>query len=134
MRLAHMLMLLKETARRWHHDDCLRLGAALSYYTFFSLFPLLLVVLSVLRLVLANSDVAQTAILDALERVTGSFRSDFETALAALGRTRATSGALGMAILVVGACWVFGDLVSALNIIWGVEAPWRGGSPPSCRR
>jgi membrane protein len=67
-----LLLVLKETARKWHHDNCLRLGASLSYYTLFSLFPLLLVVLSILRLVLANSDVAQDAILDALARVPGA--------------------------------------------------------------
>jgi membrane protein len=127
MRPTHVLVLLKETARKWHHDNCLRLGASLSYYTLFSLFPLLLVLLSLLRVVLANSDVAQDAILDALERVTGGFRDDFLSALAAVARTRGRSGVLGTALLFVGASWVFGELVSAFNIIWGVEVPWRGG-------
>jgi membrane protein len=49
------------------------------------------------------------------------------TALAAVARTRARSGVLGTTLLVVGASWVFGELVSAFNIIWGIEAPGRGG-------
>jgi membrane protein len=127
MRPTLLLVLLKATARKWHHDNCLRLGASLSYYTLFSLFPLLLVVLSILRALLASSDVAQDAILDALESVTGGFRQDFLAALGAVARTRGTSGLVGTAILVIGASWVFGELVSAFNIIWNVEVPWRGG-------
>ncbi len=39
--------LLKETYNEWSDDNCLRLGAALSFYTLGSLIPLLLVVTSI---------------------------------------------------------------------------------------
>lgn len=57
--------LLKETAVKWLKDNCVRLGASLSYYTLFSLFPLILVVLFITRLLLVNSDIARSAILTA---------------------------------------------------------------------
>lgn len=108
-------------------DNCVRLGASLSYYTLFSLFPLILVVLFITRLLLINSDIARSAILDTLAGVTGGFRDEFVSTLEAVIKTRRSSGLFGSVALIAGASWVFGELVSAFNIIWGVEAPWRGG-------
>jgi membrane protein len=122
-----VLSLLKETMLKWNADNCLRLGASLSYYSIFSLFPLVLIVLAVIRLLLENSDTARAAILDALMSVTGGFRTEFATALEAAGQTRLASGFVGTGVLLLGASWVFGELVSAFNIIWDVEAPEQGG-------
>lgn len=119
--------LCKETAIKWNADNCVRLGASLSYYTLLSLFPLILVALTLVRLVFVNSEGARDAILDALANVTGGFRNEFVSALDAALETRQSSGILGTATLVLGASWVFGELVSAFNIIWGIEAPSRGG-------
>lgn len=127
MRPIQMIQLLKETAIKWNRDNCIRLGASLSFYTLFSIFPLILVVLSITRLLLINSDLARDAVLDALTDITGGFRDEFLTALEAVARTRGSSGVIGTIFLIAGASWVFGELVSAFNIIWGVEAPWRGG-------
>jgi membrane protein len=119
--------LLKNTIKKWNADNCLRLGASLSYYTLFSIFPLILVVLFIIKLVYFNSDAARDSILDALTSVTGGFRDDFMTTLEAASQTRQTSGILGSIMLVLGASWVFGELVSAFNIFWVVESHGRGG-------
>jgi membrane protein len=123
----NLLALLKATLRNWYAHNCLRLGASLSYYTLLSLFPLILVVLTIIRLLLNNSDAAREIIFNALASVTGGFRQDFETALAAARQTRGGSGIIGTVTLILGASWVFGEMVSAFNIIWGVQAPARGG-------
>jgi membrane protein len=109
--------LAKATTVSWNRHNCLRLGASLSYYTLFSIFPLILVVLSLLRVVLVNSDAARDAILLALTRVTGGFRDEFITTLEAVATTRRASGIIGTVSLVV----------SAFNIIWEVDAPEDGG-------
>jgi membrane protein len=119
--------LLVATVKNWNAHNCLRLGASLSYYTLLSLFPLILIVLTVARLVLVNSTTAQEIILNALGSVTGGFRESFEDALKAVLETRRGSGIFGTITLLVGASWVFGELVSAFNIIWGVQAPTSGG-------
>jgi membrane protein len=121
------LQLLKDTAGKWNADNCLRLGASLSYYTLFSIFPLILVVLFIIKLAYFNSDAARDAILDALTSVTGGFRDDFITVLEAASETRKTSGTLGTIMLILGASWVFGELVSAFNIFWEVKSRGRGG-------
>ncbi|MFP5261275.1 MAG: YihY/virulence factor BrkB family protein [Blastocatellia bacterium] len=122
-----ILSLFKDTAVKWNADNCLRLGASLSYYTLFSIFPLILVVLVIIKLVYFNSDSARDAILDALASVTGGFRDDFLATLESATRTRQSSGVLGIIILFLGASWVFGELVSAFNIFWAVESRGRGG-------
>ncbi len=127
LRRIKLLPLLKETVSKWNADNCIRLGASLSYYTLFSLFPLILVVLTIVRLLLVNSDAARDAILNALSSVTGGFRDDFLAALEAAIRTRRASGIVGTLTLLLGASWVFGELVSAFNIMWRVEAPSGGG-------
>lgn len=129
MRLRQMdlLLLFKNTAKKWNDDNCLRLGASLAYYTLFSIFPLILVVLLIIKLVYLNSDPVRDAILDALESVTGGFRDDFLATLEAASQTRKTSGILGIIMLFLGASWVFGELVSAFNIFWVVKSRGRGG-------
>jgi membrane protein len=118
--------LLRQAALKWNADNCLRLGASLSYYTVFSLFPLILVILAIVQLLLSNSEPARDAILTALTRVTGGFHDEFLNALVAAQRSRRATGAIGAVILLLGASWVFGELVSAFNIIWELEAPARG--------
>lgn len=127
IRRIKLLPLLKETAFKWNADNCIRLGASLSYYTLFSLFPLILVVLTIVRIVFVSSDSARDAILDALSSVTGGFREDFVAALEAAIRTRRASSIVGTATLLLGASWVFGELVSAFNIMWNVESTTSGG-------
>jgi membrane protein len=119
--------LLKEAVLKWNADNCLRLAASLSYYTLFSIFPLILVLLAVVQFLLSNSDDARAAILDALARVTGGFRDEFVQTLEIAQHARRASGLIGGAALLLGASWVFGELVSAFNIIWGLQAPERGG-------
>ena len=114
--------LLKETVNAWNKHKCIRLGASLSYYTLFSIFPLILVVLTLLRLMLVNSDAAREVILVSLTRVTGGFRDEFIATLEAAATTRRASGIIGTVSLILGASWVFGELMSAFNIIWDVDA------------
>ena len=125
-RAGWILWAAKEAGLKWRADNCLRLGASLSYYTLFSLFPLILVVLALIQLMMRNSDAGREAILNALARVTGGFRNEFVQTLAAAAKARQITGVFGGAALLLGASWVFGELVSAFNIIWGLQAPERG--------
>ncbi len=75
VRLSGAWSLVKQTVREWNEDNCIRLGASLSYYTLFSLFPLILVVLAIIRLLLVNSDAARDVILQGLSSVTAGFET-----------------------------------------------------------
>ena len=59
--------LFKNTAKEWIQDRCPQLGAALAYFTVFSLAPLVLVLLAVFGLIFGGSDQARQKITDQLQ-------------------------------------------------------------------
>ena len=64
--LSYSVRLLKTTFRRWLEDKAPQLGAALAYYTVFSLAPMVLVLLAVFGLIYGNSEIARREILHQL--------------------------------------------------------------------
>ncbi len=115
--------LIKEAAADWSHDRAPRLGAALAYYTVFSIVPLLIIIIAVIGLVFGQ-DAAQGAIMQQIAGLVG------EQSAAALKdmiqrADQPSSGILSavMAILtlLVGASAFFGELQAALNTVWGIE-------------
>ncbi len=95
---------------------------SVSYLRCFSVFPLFLVILAIVQALLRDSTAARDVLLDALARVTGGFRDEFVATLDAVQGAQTQTGVVGVVLLVMGASWVFGELVSAFNIIWGVES------------
>ena len=64
--LSYSVRLLKTTFNHWLEDKAPQLGAALAYYTVFSLAPMVLVLLAVFGLIYGNSEVARREILHQL--------------------------------------------------------------------
>jgi hypothetical protein len=58
--------LFKNTAKEWSEDKCPQLGAALAYYTVFSLAPMVLVLLAVFGWIFGSSEQAREKITDQL--------------------------------------------------------------------
>ena len=120
--------LLKQVAVSWVDDYVPSMGAALAYYTMFSLAPLLLIVISVAGLVFGE-DAARGEIESQLRALMGERGAGAVQALLASTReplegTAAT--VLGVLLLLVGATTVFGELQDALDRIW--RAPARAGA------
>src|SRR3954454_13523352 len=123
---ANAFGLLKQTGVEWMDDKAPQLGAALAYYTVFSLAPLVLVLLAVIG-VLFRQDPA-----GAWSRVTEQMAyfldksaiqvvTDIAAEASKPGKsTMATI--VGIALALFGASGVFGQLQDALNTIWGVKA------------
>jgi membrane protein len=118
--------LLKQTAMEWLDDKAPQLGAALAYYTVFSLAPLVLLLLAIIG-VLFRDDPS-----GAWSRVTeqmGYFLdksaiqvvTDVAQDASKPGKS-ALATAIGIALALFGASGVFGQLQDALNTIWGVKA------------
>jgi len=120
--------LLRDSALAWVDDYAPSMGAALAFYTLFSLAPLLLIVISVAGLVFGE-DAARGAILGQLSGLVGEqSAATIEAVLASLNRPAAgvTGTVVGVAMLLVGATSVFGELQDALDRIW--RAPKRTGN------
>jgi membrane protein len=62
------LKLLKDSFIAWQNDNAWRLGAALAYFTIFSLAPLLLIIISIASFILGN-DAAQGKIVSLVDFV-----------------------------------------------------------------
>jgi membrane protein len=122
MGLTAILMLLKETAFEWYADRGSRLGAALAFYTLFSLAPLLMISIAITALVFGR-EIAYTQLLQQIEAFIGLegarvIQSTIENT------SRPSSGILatliGLATMLFGATIVFNELQDALNVIWKV--------------
>ena len=123
--------LLKQTVQEWLQDKAPQLGAALAYYTVFSLAPLILVLLAIVG-VIFRADPAgawdkitqqMSYFLDpsALQVVQDIARKASQPGKSTIATI------IGIALALFGASGVFGQLQDALNTIWGVKAkPARG--------
>ncbi len=120
--------LLRRTVECWWEDNAMRLGAALAYYTVFSLAPFLIVVIAVAGLVV-DSAYAEKQIVDQIAHVIGP---DGGQAVAALLSSARQPGAgrfaalTSLVTIVIGATAVFSELQSGLNGIWRVPPPAAG--------
>ena len=121
--------LFKQTFSEWTTDKCPRLGAALSYYTVFSLAPVLVLAIAVAGLVLGR-EAAQGQIV---EQLAGMLGTDSARMLeAAILKSSAQDGGIratviGLVTLLVGATGVMIELQDALNTVWKVLPKPGGG-------
>jgi membrane protein len=114
--------LFKQVAKAWLDDYVPSMGAALAYYTLFSLAPLLLIVVSVAGLVFGD-DAARGEIQNQLKDLMGDVGAGAVQGMLASVREPAEglmSTAVGLVLLVVGATTVFAELQDALDRVWGV--------------
>jgi membrane protein len=121
---------LWRTINDFFEHRCPSMAAALSYYTFFSLPPLLLLIMLLLGVLVEPAEL-RGAVADQLRAVTGSAAAEqVEAVLAAIvdedSRPPGLS-ILGAVTLFFGATVAFAELQSSLNRIWSVEPdPARG--------
>jgi len=118
--------LVKQTAQEWLQDKAPQLGAALAYYTVFSLAPLILVLLAIVG-VLFRDDPA-----GARDKITQQMSYFLDPSAVQVVQNIAQKASqpdkstiatiIGIALALFGASGVFGQLQDALNTIWGVKA------------
>lgn len=118
--------LLKRTATEWSDDNAPQLGAALAYYTVFSLAPLILVLLAITGIIFRdNSAGAWTNITGQMGRILDPSAlkviQDIAQNASRSGQSN-TAAIIGIGLAIVGATGVFGQLQGSLNTIWGVKA------------
>ncbi|MDI1311077.1 YihY/virulence factor BrkB family protein [Prosthecobacter sp.] len=118
------LSMIRETFRQWDAHRVPKMGAALSFYTVFSLAPLSIIVLALLSLVVERNS-ARAEIVGQFRNFVGDQGAEMmemilrETAAKGTGIFDTLTG---FAVLLVGASAVFGELQDSLNQIWGVSS------------
>jgi membrane protein len=124
MNVRHIGQLVGRTVSAWLDDYAPSMGAALAYYTVFSIAPLLIIVIAVAGMVF-DREAVQGEIAAQLAGLIGR-----EGAIAVQGLVKSASepaqgtiaALTSIVLLVIGATTVFAELQSALDRIWRVPA------------
>ena len=121
--------LARVAANAWLDDYAPSMGAALAYYTVFSIAPLLLIVISIAGLVFGH-DAARGEIVGQLQGLMGNEAAkSVEALLASVNQPSKGMVAtlVGVVVLLIGATSVFGELQDALDRIWRAPARKKSG-------
>ena len=126
MQLKDLFPLLKDTYTAFGETKCARLAAALSYYTIFSIAPILLVIISLAAIFLDPETVRQGIIKQIGSDVNSSAAQAVSDILSNAKQTGQGGGNIiltivGFATILVGATGLFAALQDSLNTIWGIE-------------
>lgn len=114
--------LFVKAAKAWVDDFAPSMGAAISYYTMFSLAPLLIIVIAMAGAVFGREAV-QGQIVAQLSGLIGPQGAEFvESIVAAAANSDKglVAGLISLGVLIIGATTVFAELQSALDRIWHV--------------
>jgi Predicted membrane protein len=117
------LTLLKDTAQKWSADKAPRLGAALSYYTVFSLVPLLVLTIAIAGLAFGK-EAAQHAMMAQIESLVGPQSAAAVQQMLEIAQKPSSgifASLIAIGTLLLGASGVFAQLQDALNTVWGIE-------------
>ena len=122
--LSEWWSLVKDAIAAWSDDYAPSMGAALSYYSVFSMGPLLLIVVSVAGLVFGE-DAARGQLFGQLRGLMGADAAGaLESLLAhlSLPERGLSTTVISAVALLIGATTVFGELQDALDRIWRAPA------------
>ena len=122
----NVFSLLKQTFQEWLQDKAPQLGAALAYYTVFSLAPLILVLLAIIGVIFRDDPAGawhkitqqmsyflDPSALQVVQNIAEKASQPGKSTIATI---------IGITLAIFGASGVFGQLQDALNTIWGVKA------------
>ena len=121
--------ILKGTASAFNEDNCIKLAASLSYYTIFSIGPLLIIIIS-LSAMFYGREAVQGRLYGQISGLIGS-----DAALQIQEIIKKTQHAnksfigtvVGTVVLVIGATGIFTEIQDSINYIWSLRAkPKRG--------
>lgn len=124
MRLKFIFSLVNESFSEFLDDNALKLSAALSYYTVFSLAPLLLVIISLASFFLGK-EAFQGELFGQISGLVGTQAAGQLQEIiknAEVSNKTGTAAVIGVVTLVIGATGVFAEIQDSINYIWSIKA------------
>jgi YihY family inner membrane protein len=115
-----MWSIARDTVYAWIEHSASSLGAALSFYTLFSIAPILVIAMAVAGSIF-GPNAAETQVLDQMRNLLGAAGANAVQSLLSSAHQSGLKGfAAGIAVLtlLVGATSVFGELQYTLDYIW----------------
>lgn len=122
-RLRFLFELFKRTGDRFSDVEGFRLGAAFSYYATFSIFPLLLLTVTIFGYVLGDDAPARERIMSAIASPDSPMLAAIDKTLVAMQESRGMRGisaVVAVATLLFSASGAFVELDFSLNKIWQI--------------
>lgn len=119
-----MFTVLKRSFKGFIEDNAFKLSASLSYYTVFSLGPLLIIIISLAGVFLGREAV-QGEIYNQLNGLVGSGAAlQIQEIIRNIQQTEQgpVAATIGFIVLVIGATGVFIEMQDSINYIWSVKA------------
>lgn len=124
---ADIVLVTRRAFVEFGKDEMAQRSAALAYYSMFSLFPLLLLAISLIGFMLEAGVPlavdAQTVVLEGVEQALPEAKDLVEQILAKTRSTRGGTGLVGLIALVWSASNIFTQARLALNAIWDTGLP-----------
>ena len=111
---------LKDTVSQWIKHNASSLGAALSFYTLFSIAPILIIAMAVAGSIF-GTHAAEARVLEQMRGLLGEAGAAAVQSLLSSAHQSGLKGiaaAIGVVTLLVGATSVFGELQNTLDYIW----------------
>lgn len=130
MRLAKFRNLIDRSVNAWLDDYAPSMGAAIAFYTLFSIAPLLVIAIAVAGLFFGE-EAARGEIVEQIRDLIGEDGAQAVQALLKSAKEPAkdiVATLVSLATLAIGATTVFAELQSALDRIWRTPAPARENS------
>lgn len=126
---SNIWILLKETWKNFSDDNAMKFSASLSYYTIFSLAPMLLIIIAMCSLFFGREAVQGEVYArihdwvgsDAALQIQGMIKSG------TLSNQSFMATAIGIATLIIGATGVFIEIQDSINRIWAIKAKPKKG-------
>jgi membrane protein len=125
----HAYELVRRAVTAWLDDFAPSMGAALSYYTVFSIAPLLVIVIAIAG-VFFGRDAAHAQLFSELSSLVGTPAAESVEAIVRSAQDTGRGGwtaILGVLFMVIGATTVLAELQSSLDRIWRTPADTQSG-------
>ncbi|TLV02242.1 YihY/virulence factor BrkB family protein [Dyadobacter luticola] len=123
-RIKFVISLLKESFSEFTEDNALKLSAALSYYTIFSLAPMLLLIISIVS-IFYGREAFQGELFGQISGLVGKQAAAQVQELiknAAITNKSNVAAAIGGITLLIGATGVFAEIQDSINYIWSIKS------------
>ncbi|SFN69277.1 membrane protein [Chitinophaga sp. YR627] len=121
--------ILKQTVNDFMDDKVLKLSAALSYYTIFSIAPMLIVIITLCDVFLGKEAIEGSVYGQINDMVGNEAALQIQQMIknAALSGDSTVATVIGIVTLIIGATSVFGEIQDSINFIWQLKAKPKNG-------
>jgi len=124
IRLKQWWRVLKKAFEEFSDDNAMKLSASLSYYTLFSLGPMLVIIISFAG-IFFGKDAVEGEIYNQIKDLVGSGAARQVQSIIANAQQHGdgvTGAIIGIGLLLLGATGVFNEIQSSINYMWSVKA------------